>query len=217
MNTVGRSNDDRPYNPLDKRNLGVSVANALLAGPALPLPPEPSFTGAGVYAIYYLGPFPAYASIAAKNHDADKPLSAPIYVGKAIPAGGRRGGGGLSEGAGTVLFKRLREHSESIRQVSNLELDDFLCRYLVVDDIWIPLAEATLIRMFRPAWNGVIDGFGNHAPGKGRYEQQVSAWDTLHPGRPWAEKMTGAARSIRQIEETLATYLASQYEAEGNQ
>lgn len=216
MNSVERSKDEKPYNPLDKRNLGVSVANALLAGPALPLPPESSFSGAGVYAIYYLGSYSLYEPIAAKNHDAETPLSAPIYVGKAIPAGGRRGGGGLSVGAGPVLYNRLREHAESIRQAANLDLSDFLCRYLVVDDIWIPLAETTLIRMFRPVWNGVIDGFGNHAPGKGRYEQQISAWDTLHPGRPWAAKMTGAERSVHAIHESLSTYLAAQREAEDN-
>ena len=40
-----------PYNPLDKRNLGASVAAAMLASPVHTLPPEP-FIGAGVYAIY---------------------------------------------------------------------------------------------------------------------------------------------------------------------
>jgi hypothetical protein len=68
-------------------------------------------------------------------------------------------------------------------------LEDFQCRFLVVDDIWIPLAESMLIEIFRPAWNMVIDGFGIHAPGKGRYGQQRSVWDSLHPGRSWAERL----------------------------
>ena len=38
-----------PFNPLDKRHLGASVANALLESDIYPLPPEP-FIGAGVYA-----------------------------------------------------------------------------------------------------------------------------------------------------------------------
>ena len=36
-----------PYNPLDKRNLGASVAATMLAAPIHSLPPEP-FIGAGV-------------------------------------------------------------------------------------------------------------------------------------------------------------------------
>lgn len=49
--------EETPYNPLDKRNLGVSVADALLERPILPLPPADSFVGAGIYAIYYVGNF----------------------------------------------------------------------------------------------------------------------------------------------------------------
>lgn len=44
------------FNPLDKKNLGESVAEALLQQPISPLPPEP-FIGAGIYAIYYEGKF----------------------------------------------------------------------------------------------------------------------------------------------------------------
>ena len=39
-----------PYNPLDKRNLGESVAGAMLKSEIHPLPPE-KFKGAGIYAI----------------------------------------------------------------------------------------------------------------------------------------------------------------------
>jgi hypothetical protein len=35
----------------------------------------------------------------------------------------------------------------------------------------------------------VLDGFGNHDPGRGRYDQQKSAWDVIHPGRQWAGKL----------------------------
>jgi len=103
----------KPFNPLDKKNLGESVAEFMLSAPVEEIPPK----------------------------------------------------------------------------ASNLSLEDFHCRYLVVDDIWIPLAESLLIEMFSPLWNLVIDGFGNHAPGAGRYNQQKSPWDVLHPGRAWAEKL----------------------------
>ena len=39
-----------PFNPLDKRHLGTSVANALLESDTYPLPPEPvSYTHLDVY------------------------------------------------------------------------------------------------------------------------------------------------------------------------
>ncbi|WP_298820974.1 Eco29kI family restriction endonuclease [Chloroflexus sp.] len=85
------------------------------------------------------------------------------------------------------------------QQVDNLSLDDFWRRYLVVDDIWIALAENMLIEMFAPVWNTTIIGFGSHAPGKGRHNQKRSAWDTLHPGRPWAAGLPPNAQSEDEI------------------
>ncbi|MDR2213154.1 MAG: Eco29kI family restriction endonuclease, partial [Pseudomonadales bacterium] len=113
----------------------------------------------------------------------------PIYVGKAVPPGARKGGFGLGENPGQALYNRLAEHAKSIEQAQNLELSDFFCRFLVVEDIWIPLAESLLIEMYKPLWNRKIDGFGNHDPGSGRHNQRRSNWDILHPGRPWAEKL----------------------------
>lgn len=49
-----------PYNPLDKQHLGDSVMSALLARSIVALPPPASFIGAGLYALYYSGAFPAY-------------------------------------------------------------------------------------------------------------------------------------------------------------
>ena len=46
-----------------------------------------------------------------------------------------------------------------------------------------------LIEQFRPVWNLVIDGFGNKDPGRRRKDQYRSAWDVLHPGRNFAEKL----------------------------
>ncbi|MCH8842527.1 MAG: Eco29kI family restriction endonuclease, partial [SAR324 cluster bacterium] len=42
---------------------------------------------------------------------------------------------------------------------------------------------------FRPVWNILVDGFGHHDQGKARRGQMKSTWDTLHPGRPWADKV----------------------------
>jgi hypothetical protein len=125
---------------------------------------------------------------------------APIYVGKAIPSGGRKGGTDFEAAIGHSLFNRLSEHADSIAKAENLHLADFQCRYLVVDDIWIPLAESMLIHRFRPLWNRALDGFGNHDPGSGRYKQKNSPWDVIHAGRAWALRLQPCARSREEIE-----------------
>ncbi|MEZ6066319.1 MAG: Eco29kI family restriction endonuclease [Planctomycetaceae bacterium] len=190
--------DDLAYNPLDKLHLGESVANAILRQAPVPLPPAEAFAGAGIYMIYYTGPFAAYKSLAVSNRSGA--YSRPIYVGKAIPQGGRRGRSLLTKSTGRDLYSRLSEHATSIQQARNLDIADFKCRYLVVDDIWIPLGESLLISQFKPVWNAVVDGFGNHSPGKGRFKQRRSMWDILHPGRPWADLCAERAETAKDIE-----------------
>jgi hypothetical protein len=95
----------------------------------------------------------------------------------------------------------------SIQQVADLALAAFRCRYLAVDDIWIPLGESLLISMFLPLWNYRLDGFGNHDPGGGRHNQQRSAWDEVHPGRPWAAKLRPHPRSRAEILQSIVTFL----------
>lgn len=210
MATVKKKEDifaPTPYNPLDKRNLGESVAGAMLKSEIHPLPPE-KFKGAGIYAIYYTGDFEAYKDLSAVNREGK--FARPIYVGKAVPAGARKGGIGLGADPGTALFKRLCEHLESVRAAENLNEEDFFCRYLVVDDIWIPLAESLLIEKFQPVWNRVLDGFGNHDPGKNRYEQEKSPWDKLHPGRDWANKMKPCANTQEALIEQVKGFLSSE-------
>lgn len=189
--------DNTPYNPLDKINLGTSVADAMLGRAALPLAELKFFNGAGIYAIYYTGNFSAYKPLAEKNKN--NKFEAPIYVGKAISPGGRKGNFDLDASSGSALYKRLQEHAESVQFAENLKIEDFFYRYLVVDDIWIPLGESLLITRFSPIWNKLIDGFGNHDPGKGRYGQKRSKWDTLHPGRIWALKCQAREETADQI------------------
>lgn len=196
---------EQPYNPLDKKHLAENVAQKLLERPVEQLPPEEPFVGAGLYAIYYVGKFDLYAPISRAN--AGDAFAQPIYVGKAVPPGARKGGYGLGEDPGQVLFNRLREHSESIRQAKNLDLADFRCRYLVADDIWIPLGESMLIERFHPLWNKQLDGYGNHDPGSGRYQQQRAPWDVLHPGRSWAERLQPSRRTVEEIKQGVREFL----------
>ena len=199
--------DDAPYNPLDRQNLGVSVAEALLSREPVPLGSVGRFKGAGIYAIYYSGGFPAYQQLAEENRDGK--FGAPIYVGKAAPPGARQGGFGLGSDPGFALTLRLKQHASSIRAAENLSIEDFHCRYLVVEDIWIPLGESLLIAKLAPPWNRLIDGFGNHDPGRGRYNQLRSRWDVLHPGRPWALKCRERSETGAQISTEVAEYLRS--------
>lgn len=194
-----------PYNPLHKRNLGESVATALLHQPLNPLPPKNQFQGAGIYAIYYFGRLPLYEFIARRNQgdQAEK----PIYIGKAIPPGARTGGFGLDMPAGPALQIRLLEHARSLEQ-AGFQSNDFQCRYLLTDDIWIPLGETLLIERYRPLWNILIDGFGNHDPGGGRRKQQRSKWDTLHPGRSWAELLRPNQKTLSEIEQLVRDFEA---------
>jgi hypothetical protein len=174
-----------PFNPLERKHLGASVAQEMLRQPVVPLGDLPKFEGAGVYAIYYKGDFAPYAQLAKVNKKAP---TLPIYVGKAIPEGGRTG---VETGdAKSRLRGRLQEHAGSIKKaVSTLKIADFECRYLVVEDIWIPLGESLLISKFAPVWNTTVTGFGNHQPGKGRDGTIRPRWDELHPGRKWAVKL----------------------------
>lgn len=196
-----------PYNPLDKKNLGVSAATALLSSAVHNLPPE-KFIGAGVYAIYYRGDFEPYKKISQMNED---DFQVPIYVGKAVPAGARKGGLGMDVDHGLALFNRLNEHYTSISDAINLNPQEFYCRFLVVDDIWIPLTESLLIEKFKPLWNRCIDGFGNHDPGSGRYNQQQSPWDSIHEGRSWATKLKPYALSKEQLLEKVKNYINETY------
>lgn len=194
----------KQYNPLDKLNLGKSVAEALLDRPLEALGESEPFNGAGIYALYYKGSFKPYRLMFERNIIDS---SWPIYIGKAIPAGGRKGSAVFSEVTGRHLWSRLREHAETLRAAKNLKLEDFYCRYLIVDDIWIPLGESLLIAQFKPVWNSVLDGFGNHDPGSGRYNGLRPLWDVLHPGRAWALKCRTRPETSDQLSKRVLDFL----------
>lgn len=197
--------NDSPFNPLQMENLAESVAKALLSRNAHPLSKVPKFAGAGLYAIYYAGSFPAYSRLAAQS---TKPaLPSPIYVGKAVAKGSRKG---LHTSASTfALSSRLREHAQSIAYATNLDVADFSARWLVVEPIWIGLGETMLIGRFAPVWNGLVDGFGNHNPGSKRMQTRTSRWDTLHPGRPWVRAEQVRIETAGAIGADVTEYLRS--------
>lgn len=192
------------FNPLSKINLGKSIVEALLESEAQPLGKVGTSPGARIYAIYYSGPFRLYEPLSQLNQPQAR---FPIYVGKAIPKGGRKGKDLDASLDSTSLSKRLIEHKKTIEAVKSLELKDFTYRALVVDDIWISLGETLVIQKFNPLWNQVIDGFGNHDPGGGRYKGKRPSWDELHPGRSWAERCQPPKHTLDEITARINTYM----------
>lgn len=199
-------NPEQPYNPLDKRNLGKSIRDEILSRKPVAFADAATISGAGVYAIYYTGDFPPYKRISDLNRD--ESFGQPIYVGKAIPKGGRKGGLTANSALGKSLADRLSQHASSIDEADNLDVKDFHVRHLVVDDIWIPLGENVLIERFQPLWNRAIDGFGNKDPGRRRSRQFKSPWDVLHPGRNFAKKLGDWDLSATFLEERVDDYLS---------
>lgn len=195
-----------PFNPLAMENLAHSIVTRMMETDPTPLDSTPRFLGAGIYAIYYSGQFPTYRDLTLTNVNK---LVAPIYVGKAVPAGGRRGLNVATHASTRALADRIRQHANSVRAATNLDIVDFAARWIVVEDIWIPLGESALIREYRPVWNAIVDGFGNHDPGKGRGAGLRSRWDTLHPGRPWAVNFPERRESAAAIDQDVREYLRS--------
>ncbi len=207
---------DEPYNPLSMENLGHSVESALLSSTPTRMDQMRRFTGAGVYAIYYTGDASPYETLGAVNQR--EAFEVPIYVGKAVPKGARKGVEVATASGGTALSSRLGEHARSIQQATNLDIEDFYARWLVTEAIWIPLGESLMIGRFAPVWNSLVDGFGNHAPGKGRVEGVLSRWDTLHPGRCsidrgteqltyWSDRYPPRPETSEAIEADVREYL----------
>jgi hypothetical protein len=161
------------------------------------LPPPSSFVGSGVYGLYYVGGYELYSEIASLNRQG---CTQPIYVGKTVPQGWRTAR--TTKAQNNRLYSRLREHTRNIHQVKNLNVGDFRCRFMILGEIESGLVgpvEAELIRRFKPLWNYAVDGFGNHDPGRGRSNQAKSEWDVLHPGRTWAERLSGESPRLEDV------------------
>lgn len=167
------------YDPLTYENLMAGLALHFSQRPKVTLDDIEDVAGPGIYALFYTGSFDVYLPISGTDD--------PIYVGKAVPPGSRRGGD--VDVSRPVLRNRLREHLGSISAANNLDPSDFACRHLPVVPVWITLAERFLVNHHRPLWNVCLDGFGDHDPGRGRSGSDRSWWDTLHPGRHWTEKL----------------------------
>lgn len=199
--------NESEYNPLDYANLTKSCVEELMQRDPLRLPLTEPFAGAGIYALFYDGKFPLYQHASARSEHATQ----PIYVGKAVPAGARKGL--AKQTSGKSLYNRIKQHTKSIEAASSLRVQDFTCRYLVVTPLWITMAERFLLEHYKPIWNVVLDGFGNHDPGGRRYEGEITWWDALHPGRSWAGKLQ-PTRDAAAAKKRLREFFEGKREAE---
>lgn len=193
------------FDPSNPNVAGRIVGITMIAQARKPLAAIDRFYGSGVYALYYNGDFPEYASIAKREH--------PIYVGKADPADPASK---TAMEQGDRLANRLNDHRRNIaKATSTLRLEDFEYRALVVQTGWQNAAENYLIHLFKPIWNNEMDicyGFGKHGDDPETRANLRSPWDTLHPGRDWAHRDRNmrdarpAERIIADIAEHLAKY-----------
>jgi hypothetical protein len=187
------------FDPTDPVTSGRVIALTLVAQARHSLAAIPEFYGAGVYALYYKGPFEAYRSLAGTDH--------PIYVGKADP-GHDAAKDAITQGQ--KLSARLREHGKSIGKASNLNLSDFECRFLIVQTGFQKAAEEYLIKFFRPIWNSetkICFGLGKHGDSSSTRGNKRSPWDTMHPGRLWAMSTADDQKTIAAITTEIAAHL----------
>jgi hypothetical protein len=150
--------------------------------------PVQRFNGAGVYALYYKGDNSLYKDIVGK----------PMFIGRVQPKGISK----AEENNSAELYSKIKEQCKSIEEAKNLSLEDFQCKYMILDQVEMALSEAIenqLVNEYKPAWNVYIEGFANHNPGKGRVRQAPSEWDILHPGRQWAKKLQGKATNRESL------------------
>jgi len=189
------------FDPANPNVVGRFVALALVAQERLPLRAFDRFYGSGVYAIYYTGDFDLYAPISATE--------TPIYVGKADP---KVSTAITPADQGDKLSGRLLEHKKSIETATNLTIDDFECRALVVQSGWQTAAEDYLISVFNPIWNNetkILFGIGKHGDSANTRKNKRSPWDVLHPGRPWAMKTTTLSSTEPEIRRSAAAHFAA--------
>jgi len=150
--------------------------------PRLPLAEleQNSFFGSGIYALYYIGnSFAAYNPISKTE--------TPIYVGKADP---KDSYSETTVEQGAALFKRLKEHCRSISGTDTLSLEDFEYRCATVQSGLQATVEGFMIKVFRPLWNKEVKvafGIGKHGDAAETRVNKRSPWDTIHPGRDWAD------------------------------
>lgn len=189
------------FDPADPGLFGLVAAVGLVNQEPEPLNDIVKTYGSGVYALYYTGDNQLYAPLVGS--------ATPIYVGKTkTPTSAE-----LVE-QGVALTDRLTKHFNSITAGRGLSPDDFYYRRLVISPGWEPVTESALINLFRPVWNKrsaskdpvtgravrYVHGFGKNGDDADTRSNGRSPWDTIHPGRHWANDKDPATPTKNQME-----------------
>lgn len=114
------------------------------------------------------------------------------------------GGVPLYSGKTIDMADRLGQHTLSIKQATNLNIDDFMVKYVELPKEYSHLAcmfEAAMLKRYEPLWNTSLTGFGLKDVGVNRADSKISDWDTKHPGRP----NRGQTPNRKTLEELTAT------------
>ena len=97
------------YDPLTYDNLMAGLVMHFEKQATERLDSVAGVEGPGIYSLFYSGDFHAYEPISRSEK--------PIYVGKAVPPGSRKGS--RVDESIPALQRRIREHSKSIGQADN--------------------------------------------------------------------------------------------------
>ena len=111
------------YDPLTYDNLMAGLAWRFRQRPQQRLATVEEVEGLVVYALFYAGGLNAYRVISGGEN--------PIYVGKAVPPGSRKGTG--VDASKPALRSRLREHTRSIDAAEDLEVAEFTYKHMAIE------------------------------------------------------------------------------------
>jgi hypothetical protein len=159
------------------------------------------FLGSGIYAIYYHGTDEAIYRDLAETET-------PIYIGKSDP---KEPYAETTEAQGRSLHSRVRQHAKNIER-AGFSLGDFRYRIATVQSGMQAAVEEFLVRLFRPIWNKQVKiamGLGKHGDGPDMRKHGRSAWDTLHPGRDWADRSETDQFGRAEIEKKIRAHFVS--------
>ena len=125
-----------------------------------------NFPGCGIYALYYNGSSETYIRIRSDGSHM------PIYIGKSL-----------------VLARRLQEHVSTLEN-SDLSINDFTCKLIVLPSQWILHAEENLIQRYKPVWNA-LRGFGSGERERGWNvrKSRTTDWAAFHSYDENAQKV----------------------------
>nr|WP_242551482.1 Eco29kI family restriction endonuclease [Pseudomonas sp. Marseille-Q1929] len=91
----------------------------------------------------------------------------------------------------------------------SLSIEDFECRFLIVQTGFQKSAKDYLIKFFTPIWNSetkICFGLGKHRDSSSTRANKRSPWDTLHPGREGANSSDQDQKPYEPILDQIANH-----------